>query len=210
MFITILDLIFVHLESLLFYGSVIGILMVVLSIWMAEKLAYSSVLRFLGGLLLLVLAWIALFWLMGAFTGRLAPWDSFPPPPQGTWVRQLNDFFDEHEFLPATIIVSFSMVVFLAGMARAANREVRSWLPLTLAVVHVGFFLFDGIAIWLADYLTTLWLPPPRTIKDAVGYHWTGLSIVVTCVLLGVFFWGQIKVTSVLSSHMTESGGTVS
>jgi TM2 domain-containing membrane protein YozV len=177
---------------------VTGIVMVLLSAKMSKERPYTNVCRFLGGILFLTLTWIVLFWLMVALTARGAPWaQSFiPPPPKGTWQRQLNDFLATHELAPAVVTMSISVVIFVAGVLRAANNHVRSRLPFALGVVNLGFVLLDLLAIWLADYLTDLWLPPPRTDADVVGYHRFGLSLVVTGVLLGLLFWSQIKVIS--------------
>lgn len=198
MFTRTFEWILINAEWLLPSGAVTGVVMVLLSAKLNKDRPYTSLWRFLGGMLFLMVTWIVLLGLVVALTVRATPWDQtwVPPPPKGTWQRQMNDFLNTRQYLPAVVIMGISVGIFLTGMLRTANGAAWSWIPFGLAVTHLLFFLLAGLSTWLADYFTTLWLPPPHTDADIVGYHRVGLSLVVNCVLLGLLFWSQIKLIS--------------
>lgn len=186
---------------------IIGVPIVIVLAMITQRLPnhrISRAVRFIGGMVALVLTWYILFIYVSLIVqGRLVPWDQWANlrPPPGAWQRGLNDFFNQEPnyYLPAVAIIGLSMGIFLVGMHKAADDSLRSWLPLCYAASHMIFFLVSFPAILLADRLPDLWLSQPRPPVD-VGYHRTWPAILVIGVLLGILLWGQNRITALLQA----------
>ncbi|MBL1131567.1 MAG: hypothetical protein D8M54_24165 [Chloroflexi bacterium] len=121
---------------------------------------------FLSSYLLLITTWSIIFILLAAFTeGWLAPWDTRPfRPPEGTWERTVNDFFEGSpgSLLPASLIVTMSLASYLYGKVKKQSDGVN--LTWVFAILNLLFIiLIVPLSAW-ARQLPYKWLPLMKTI----------------------------------------------
>jgi len=165
---------------------------------------FGATLLFLLSTWYLVHAWLNL-----VIEGWLSPWDVVPVrPPQGTWERSLNDFFQSFpgNLVPDLLVVVSSIVVFLR---RLVTRRHWKSLPLMFATTNLVFIalnLLASLALWP---VINAWLPQPGSSFDA-GYHRTWPLILVTALLAVCLLWAQVKAqwprVSVIFTGLAVSG----
>jgi hypothetical protein len=145
-----------------------------------------------SGIILLSGTWYALFrFIAGVTEGWLAPWDTWPHPPLGTWERTVNDFFETYPgaFLPSSAVILASAALFVLRMTRSEDKVLLPWL---FAVTNLLFIVVDAVLAIFAHQLPNLWLPQPRPEID-IGYHYTWPAFVVTVFLLILLFIAQAR-----------------
>lgn len=168
---------------------------------------YDSVML-IAGVFALILVWYIAFWYIAVRTeAMLAPWDQWGNlrPPTGTWQRELNDFFDREPnyYLPGIAIIAVNLVLLLKGMARSVTGEIRYHLPLAFALTNLAFLVSSFLSIFILYPLPDLWLPQPRPTID-VGYHRTWPALLVTGALLVGLFWWEWRLGSPSRPHGRE------
>jgi hypothetical protein len=187
--------------NVLLYGTVIGGLVIWLGPKVHNRLFRGQVYQlgrcFIGSIVLII-TWYLLFWFMTLMAGRLAPWDLWGAwaPAEGTWQRQLNDFFTQTSNANglAIIVVGISIGLFLIGVCRVTRHDQWATLLSTFAVANLAFLAIEFLfVLFVADHLPDLWLPQPRPSVD-VGYHRTWPSALVTLILLGALYWHQARI----------------
>ncbi len=164
------------------------------------------------GILVLGLTWYLLFWFITLNTGRiLAPWDPWGnlAPPQGTWRRQLNDFFSQDlaQYLSASLTVGISVVLFLTGMRRQLrrySREARNKYPWLFALTNLAFMLMGFVLVNLGTRLPDIWLSRDPLPVD-VGYRYTWPAGLLLALLLALLFWGQAHISAASLSRESKT-----
>lgn len=160
---------------------------------------------FIIGLLSLLGTWYVMYWgIAGVTEGRLVVKSCCPPsPPLGSLARMISDFFEvpPGSILPAVLVLTTSATIFVLRMARSRQRF---WLPLAFAVTNLLFFVVAFLLIVVADGLADLWCPP-----NYVGYLATGPSILAIALALGLLFWIQVRIVTVVSSIWRRIGGVL-
>jgi hypothetical protein len=107
----------------------------------------------LVGIACLAVSWSWLhFFLRLATWGLLVPWEQAPPPPIGTWERAVNDFFSAPpgSELPATLVVSMSVLIFLVPLVRTRPPSLVPWY---FAASNAGFLVLH---LWFLVVLASL------------------------------------------------------
>lgn len=153
------------------------------------------------GLLSLLWTWYVMYWgIAGATEGRLVVLDCCPPS-QRPLARAVSNFFavPPGSILPAVLVLTISATIFMLRMARSRQRF---WLPLAFAVTNQLFFVGAFLLIVVADGLADLWCPP-----NYVGYLATAPSILAITLALGLLFWVQVRIVTVVSSIWRRIGG---
>jgi hypothetical protein len=117
-------------------------------------------------ILLLLLSWAPLLWAGEIITWSLAPYDTTPlelRPPQGTWQRDLSDFFQAPpgSLVPPILLLGISLALFGLALRRVpttAAARVRLGLGfalsnlLFLVAVLASSFAVAGLPLELAPY----------------------------------------------------------
>jgi hypothetical protein len=142
---------------------------------------------------LLVLAWIALFFLLTFITElTFVPWDgALDWPEVGTWQRSLNDFFatDPGRFIISVPVVVISICLTISTLRRdfaLINQLIRLhyvFIPLLLLTCLVSVSLNH----WINPY------PPVQYDPNYRGFHLTiipGIGFIGACL---VWLWQQAK-----------------
>jgi len=136
--------------------------------------------------LALVLSWLGLAWVGEMMAWSLAPYDTTPldrRPPQGTWQRDVSDFFQYSvgSKMLAVILVGLSLALFLLALRKMPNSSggrARLLMGFALsnfalaASVSVSGFLMAGLSVELTPY---------------PGYGWTVKFLVPEVVLVGLW-----------------------
>ncbi|MBX3059642.1 MAG: hypothetical protein KF770_24585 [Anaerolineae bacterium] len=138
----------------------------------------------LSGYLLLITTWSVIFILLAAFTeGWLAPWDTRPfRPPEGTWERTVNDFFEGSpgSLLPASLIVTMSIAAYLYGKVKKQSEDAN--LTWGFAILNLLFIvLIVPLSAW-ARQLPYKWLPQSSSTMN-FGYQFTWLAITTITIM---------------------------
>lgn len=139
---------------------------------------------------LLILAWIAWFYVLTFFTElTFVPWDgALHWPEVGTWQRTLNDFFATD---PGRLIISIPMILMSVYLAITALR--RNPLALTRITGFSILFIPVLILVWLvAVYINNAVHPYPPVAYDPNyrGFHLTiipGVAIIGLCIVWLVY-----------------------
>jgi len=144
--------------------------------------------------LALILSWIGLAWVGEVVSWSLAPYDTTPLerwPPQGTWQRDVSDFFQYSvgSSMLAAIFVGLSLALFLIALRKMPNSS-GGWLRLMIgfalanfaiaASVTVSGFVMAGLPVELTPY---------------PGYGWTVKFLVPEVFLLGL--WIRLQARSI-------------
>lgn len=136
--------------------------------------------------------------LLGSTLRTLVPWDTWgwSIPPQGTWQRELNDFFKQAPglYLPTLVVLGISIYLFIRGMLRYRPLGTNGWLPFAFAALNLAAILAWLPIITLAGRLPELWLPQPR--HEDIGYHRTWPDLLASSILMGMLLWSQSWVAS--------------
>ncbi len=140
--------------------------------------------------LALVLSWIGLSWVGEMISWSLAPYDTTPldrRPPQGTWQRDVSDFFQYSvgSKMLAAILVGLSLALFLLALRKMPNSS-GGWMGLLIGFALSNFAIAAGVT--MSGFVMAIL---PVELTPYPGYGWTVKFLVPEVFLLGLWIMLQ-------------------
>jgi len=157
----------------------------------ADRSKWIVPVAFAAGILVLVAAWVLLYWTESMFTesflgGYYCCASEQDLPPSGTIERTLSDFFQTSpgKHLPSLLFVGANVGLFAYGLRR--RRKLAWWLPWLFIVFTIAYILAD-FELLVFSWAIGDQFVGPRTGPYA-GYERTWYGIALHLMLWAAFF----------------------
>lgn len=153
----------------------------------------------------LLLAWVALFFLLTALTELIfTPWDgALDWPAVGTWQRTLNDFFATD---PGRLVVSVPVLIVSIYLTISTLRRNPDAINHLIRLHFIFIPLL--VLVWLASVALNQWVnpyPPVQYDPNYRGFHLTiipGISLIGACM---IWLWRQARMIHTTTLTTSES-----